>query len=298
MDTYILLQDLKVFGVPVETFPQGIGEAFGAIMQKIPDGKSRSYYGLSNMDVNGKVFYYAAAEEKSPGEAEKYGYERYTIQKGDYLTEAVHDWRTKTSSIKDIFHEMMQDKRADITKPCVEWYKDDNEMICMLKADPAKALLAAIGDAATELQALLAPLDEKKANTIPFKDSWTAAQLATHVTKSNKAMAQAMEMEGKQTGRNPAERAKELKDTFLNFSIKFKSPAFIVPAEDQYKKESVIAALKKSNDQLKENAGRVNTAETINLPAFGEITKLELLYFVLYHTKRHIHQLKNIVKHI
>jgi hypothetical protein len=267
-------------------------------MQKIPDGKSRSYYGLSNMDVNGKVFYYAAAEEKSPGEAEKYGYERYTIQKGDYLTEAVHDWRTKTSCIKDIFHEMMQDKRADITKPCVEWYKDDNEMICMLKTDPAKALLAAIGDAATELQALLAPLDEKKANTIPFKDSWTAAQLATHVTKSNKAMAQAMEMEGKQTERNPAERAKELKDTFLNFSIKFKSPAFIVPAEDQYKKESVIAALKKSNDQLKENAVRVNTAETINLPAFGEITKLELLYFVLYHTKRHIHQLKNIMKHI
>ena len=32
-----------------------------------------------------------------------------------------------------------------------------------------------------------------------------------------------------------------------------------------------------------------------NLPVFGEITKLELLHFVLYHTQRHIHQLKKIL---
>jgi len=112
-------------------------------------------------------------------------------------------------------------------------------------------------------------------------------------------MAQALEMEGKPATRRADERVKELKDTFLNFSIKLKSPDFIVPEAKQYKKESVIAVLKKSNDQLKMNAVKANPGEMINLPAaFGEITKLELFHFVLYHTKRHIHQLKNIVAHL
>ena len=192
----------------------------------------------------------------------------------------------------------MQDERFDKTTPCVEWYKNDDEMVCMLKVDPAKALLASVNRASTELLALLEPLDEKQINTIPFKESWTAAQLATHVTKSNKAMAQAMEMEGKPTERDPAARAKELKDLFLDFSIKFKSPEFILPTQNRYEKEPLIAALQKSNERLKENAARVAITKKISLPAFGEITKLELLHFVLYHTQRHIRQLKNIIEYI
>ena len=39
-------------------------------------------------------------------------------------------------------------------------------------------------------------------------------------------------------------------------------------------------------------------SELLDLPPIGEITKLEVLYFVLYHTQRHIHQLKNVIRHI
>ena len=56
--------------------------------------------------------------------------------------------------------------------------------------------------------------------------------------------------------------------------------------------------LKKSNERLKEKAGTINPAAIIAHPNFGQITNLEMLYFVLYHTQRHTHQLKNIVKHI
>jgi hypothetical protein len=171
--------------------------------------------------------------------------------------------------------------------------------ILAMETNNAKMLLAAITDEGTELMGLLSPLREEQINTIPFKDSWTAAQLATHVTKSNKAIAQAMEMEGAPAVRDPAEKVQGLKDTFLNFNHKMKSPAFIVPEEGQYKKEKMMAALAKSNEALKENAGKANLVEMINLPAaFGEITKLELLHFVWYHTKRHNHQLKNILQHI
>jgi len=299
MDTYHLPTARSVFGMPVETFPQGIGEAFHDLMQRIPDGKHRGYYGLSHMDASGKIFYFVSAEEKFSGEAEKYGLTRYTIDAGDYLSVTVQNWRDNTDCIKDVFRNMMQDPLADCTKPCVEWYKTDDEMLCLLQANPVKLLLAAIAEKAAELLSLLMPLSEAQVNTVPFKGSWTAAQMARHVCKSNNAMAQAMEMEGKSAARDIAAKAGELKETFLNYSIKFNSPSFIVPEEKAYKKDVLLASLKKSNEVLTANAAKADVAVMIDLPAaFGEITKLELLHFVVYHTERHIHQLKNILKHL
>ena len=162
-----------------------------------------------------------------------------------------------------------------------------------------EGLLAAINETAAELMLLLLPLSEEQINTIPFKNSWTAAQLAIHITKSNHGMAQALAMEGKPVARKPDGRVCELKNTFLNYGIKMKSPAFIEPAAGLYKKDFVITALEKSNERLNTHAVSANPNDMINLPAaFGEITKLELFYFVVYHTQRHIQQLKNILKHI
>ena len=103
-------------------------------------------------------------------------------------------------------------------------------------------------------------------------------------------------MEAKQAERNPGERVHQLKAMFLDFATKFQSPEFIRPTQDTYQKDTLIARLKRSNELLKEVANKVNLSEIISLPAFGEITKLELLHFVLYHTQRHTHQLKNIIQ--
>jgi hypothetical protein len=132
METYELKDDLNVFGFQVKTFPEGIGEAFDTLIEKVPEGLNRSYYGISFFS-DGKVVYIAAVEEKNPGEAEKHKYERYRIEKGKYYRATVRDWRTKTGSIKDVFHEMMQQKNVDHAKPCIEWYRNDDEMECMVK---------------------------------------------------------------------------------------------------------------------------------------------------------------------
>jgi hypothetical protein len=167
-----------------------------------------------------------------------------------------------------------------------------------IEANPVRELFAAVDGAAAELLALISPLREDQINSIPFKDSWTAAQLATHVIKSNNAIAQAMDLEGKLPGRKPAEREEELKKIFLDFNHKLKSPAFIVPRPGLYEKEKLIASLIRSNEQLKEKREQVNLSEVIEFSAFGKITRLELFYFVLYHTQRHIHQLKKILQHL
>ena len=132
MEQYKLENNVTVFGFQVKNFPNGIGEAFHKLIEMIPNGKERAYYGISYFDNTGNVVYKAAAEEKFTGEAEKYNCERYTIEKGEYLTIKLLDWRNKTDCIKDLFHELMEDGRTDKSKPCIEWYYNDDEMLCML----------------------------------------------------------------------------------------------------------------------------------------------------------------------
>lgn len=140
METYHLKNDLKVFGKEVTTFPLGIKEAFGALLDMIPDGFKRSYYGISYMDENGKIIYIATAEEKYEGEAEKYNCEQYTVEQGEYLAVTISDWLKKIDCIKDVFHDIMEDERADKTKPVVEWYKTETEMLCLVKMKAREAV--------------------------------------------------------------------------------------------------------------------------------------------------------------
>jgi len=132
MEKFNLQNDVKVFGVQVKTFPEGIGEAFDSLIKMFPNADQRPYYGISEFK-NGSMYYYATAEETFPGEGKKFQCDNLTIEKGEYLAAALHGWRTKTGCIKDVFHEIMQDKQADHTKPAVEWYKNDDEMLCMVR---------------------------------------------------------------------------------------------------------------------------------------------------------------------
>lgn len=166
----------------------------------------------------------------------------------------------------------------------------------MLQQSSIKEMFQPPDNSVAELVQLIESSGEEQINAVPFKDSWTAAMVAEHVTKSTRSITQALNMPGGLIDRDPGERIPELKAMFLNFNTKMKSPAFILPSQDTYDKQMLMGDLTKSFERLKEESYRVNLSEAINHPAFGDITKLELLYFVKYHTERHIHQIKNILK--
>jgi hypothetical protein len=155
-------------------------------------------------------------------------------------------------------------------------------------------LFIAIDVAVSELSGLVSSLDENKINVVPYKDSWTAGQLIRHVTKSTNGMTKAMSKESKPATRNPGEKIPELKKAFLDLSNKMKSPDFIVPEEGPYEKQAAIGELNKSFEQFKESTNKVNLNDIVKGLPLGEITKLEILHFVLYHTQRHLHQMKKI----
>ncbi|RYY52200.1 MAG: hypothetical protein EOO05_22215 [Chitinophagaceae bacterium] len=138
MDILQLPEAISVFGKQVTTFPNGIKAAYDSLVDKLPGGfEGRPYYGLSKME-NSQVLYYATAKEMETGEAERYGETRFSIPEGAYLAQTIWQWHDKTGSVANVFHELMQDVRVEPGSWCVEWYKSDEELVCMMRLRPGQ----------------------------------------------------------------------------------------------------------------------------------------------------------------
>ncbi len=158
-------------------------------------------------------------------------------------------------------------------------------------------LTTAINETFTELVQLIQKFDAEHFNEQPFEGSWTAGQLVSHLEMSGIGFTQALHGPAKETDRNPAELVEKFKTLFLDFTTKMNSPGFIVPEEKNYDIESLSSSIKNIHETIVNGINQLDlskTSTTFSLPMLGELTRLEMIYFVLYHTQRHIHQLKNI----
>ena len=144
---------------------------------------------------------------------------------------------------------------------------------------------------------LLEGFNEKDINTSPKAGSWSAAQVGRHLFKSSNGTDQILYAPSKPVDRQPDEKIDWLKQIFLNFETKIKAPDFIIPEDKEYNKERLIESLEETNKKIVEAAKKANLTELAPLPdghPLIGITKLEMLYFITYHTMRHNRQIQNI----
>jgi len=154
-------------------------------------------------------------------------------------------------------------------------------------------LEAALGETVT----LLSSFNEKELNTIPFEGSWTAAQVGRHLFKSENSIDQLIYTPSEPVDRAPDERAQWLKDLFLDFTTKMKSPDFILPEDKDYNKSELVTSLADVKGKVVEAAQTADLTYIAPLPEehpLKGITKLEIVHFLTYHTMRHNHQLQKI----
>ena len=144
---------------------------------------------------------------------------------------------------------------------------------------------------------LLSGFDDNQINHSHSKDNWSAAQVGQHLLKSTTGMDELLYAPSKPADRKPDEGAQKLKELFLNFEIKMKSPDFIVPEDKDYNKSELINALEDTNKKMLEAIKDTDLTEIAPLPEGHPLkgsTKLEIIHFVTYHTMRHNHQIQNI----
>jgi hypothetical protein len=138
MEKYELVKDIIVMFVPAVSFPEGILPAFEKLESKLPSTNDRTFFGISWPDKNGKIMYKAAAGENYSGEAKNYELDIFTIKKGTYISELIKDYKKNFSQIGDTFRQLLQHPELDSNGYCLEWYKNNDDVLCLVNLDPQR----------------------------------------------------------------------------------------------------------------------------------------------------------------
>jgi hypothetical protein len=134
MEKVSLKNDIKVFYVTAQSFPQGIKEATDKLHSLFLFTKERKIFGLSRPENNEGIIYRAAAEEMFEGEAEKLNCQTLIIPKGKYIAILVNDFRKDVMSIDRAFQQLLKQPNLDPQGYCVEQYATDKEAVtCMIR---------------------------------------------------------------------------------------------------------------------------------------------------------------------
>lgn len=161
-------------------------------------------------------------------------------------------------------------------------------------ASDKKDLITAINVVLMQLAGFALNLSDEQINKVPFKNSWTACQLLSHVSKSVKGMANAIGKPGKPADRAITNRVIELKQVFLDVTTKLQSPQVIVPEQKNYDKQTLVKELQDNLKKLKIVTSTADVSEIAEGLPFGDVTKIEILHFLVYHSQRHLYQMSKI----
>ena len=131
MEIYNLKQDIRVICVEAKSFPGGIKAAFEQLNTAVPDMAGRTLFGISKPQ-NGIIRYRAAVAENFTGEGTALGLPSFIITQGNYLGETLLQWQQNEMMITGIFNRLVADKRLDGSAHCIEWYKNDTELLCLV----------------------------------------------------------------------------------------------------------------------------------------------------------------------
>lgn len=155
--------------------------------------------------------------------------------------------------------------------------------------------------ATADYLSVLQSFDQEQVNVVPFAGSWTAGQVTEHLLKSETDLPAMIMGETAPLERPQGQMVPIIEEIFLDFSTKLEAPDFNIPSEGPHD----LAAL--TNDFKAERAAITAIAKSEDLtrvctefpfPEVGEFTRYEWIYFVICHSKRHAHQLRNILEKV
>ncbi|KQM78649.1 hypothetical protein ASE74_14260 [Pedobacter sp. Leaf216] len=147
------------------------------------------------------------------------------------------------------------------------------------------------------LERVFSEFEENLINQIPYAGSWSAGQLAEHLVLANNGFLQVINGPVTETDKPADLLVAEIKKDFLNFNVKYNSPKEIYPEDKAYNQLALLQNLKQIRAGISNAVTGLDLTKTCasyKLPGYGYLTRLEAVYFVIYHTQRHVHQLKNI----
>ncbi len=123
----VIIEPIKVMYTKSEGGPSGGEAAFHMLESKLPSIKGRKFYGTFQ---DGE--YRACVEMKEADSPEPLGLGTWEIPGGKYYKRKVDDWSEKLEQIGSIFDQMAKEKQHDKSRPSIEFYRSQKELILFL----------------------------------------------------------------------------------------------------------------------------------------------------------------------
>lgn len=144
---------------------------------------------------------------------------------------------------------------------------------------------------------ILSNIPERNFNKKPESGGWTVGMAAEHLIKVEYGTLKLFSGSVDSTDRNPEQKVEEIEKRFLDFETSMTAYGPIVPDKEPKDKTKVLEKLQDIRQKLTGLIEIQNLAETINgfeHPLFGYLTRVEWIYFNIYHSKRHSNQMERI----
>lgn len=134
----------------------------------------------------------------------------------------------------------------------------------------------------------------------PSTDSWSAGQVCDHILKVCISTMRLLRGEGKPVDRDPAAKVEYIGKEFANVEKQFQAFGPIRPDEKPPNRRRIISGLnsvrKRFHEYLADDPDLTLLCTQFTHPLFGEMTRLEWLYFIIYHNERHLGQLRRTIE--
>lgn len=150
-----------------------------------------------------------------------------------------------------------------------------------------------------ELLEALAPFEQQAFNEMPFEGSWTPAQVAEHVLKSESGLPPLLRGKMGVAERDPQMFIPQIRSIFLDFTKKYKSAQNILPSDEPKDWTDLVQRLQDNRNRIVELGADMDLDQICELAAFpgmGLLSVKEWICFMNCHTRRHVYQLNNIRK--
>lgn len=160
-----------------------------------------------------------------------------------------------------------------------------------------KIILSDIDNSTNSFETFANTFTEEEFNHKLNKDVWCAGEVVEHVTLLESLILKVLKGDVEPTHRAIDEKTALVKSVFGNFERKLFAPDPIQPLSEKKEREELVQTFREQRDLLKEIAITDDLSKTCLSfvhRAFGEFTRLEWIYFNIYHSERHLQQLRNI----
>jgi len=123
------LQDKKVIYVRAEGGLSGIKGAWDKLEAKIGGPKGRKFYGAYYAQTGE---YRACAALRENDNSATLDLDVGIIPGGKYADAKIYDWPAKIDKIAEVFDALATKYKADVTRPSLEFYRSQRELILYL----------------------------------------------------------------------------------------------------------------------------------------------------------------------